>query len=160
MKYQLKPMSQSDAEIIAEWKYEGPYSFYNPKSDEEDLQLLLSPQTREGVYYSVFDQDESLVGYYSFNDEGKSVEIGLGLRPDLTGQGGGREFVIAGLEYARHKFNPQHFKLAVATFNHRAIKVYERVGFERGQTFLQRTNGGEYEFLSMSMDANKGTYSE
>lgn len=32
---------------------------------------------------------------------------------------------------------------------HRAIRLYEQVGFTPLNTFLQRTNGGEYEFLRM-----------
>jgi [ribosomal protein S18]-alanine N-acetyltransferase len=148
MNFRLKQMSQEDAETIAEWEYEEPFSFYNPKSDEEDLQLLLDPKTRQDVYFSVYDNDR-LIGFYTFIVEKDSVDIGLGMRPDLTGKGQGKEFVTKGLKYAIGQYQPNFLTLAVATFNERAIKVYERAGFIRQQTFMQETNGSTYEFLKM-----------
>ena len=45
------------------------------------------------------------------------------------------------------------FTLSVATFNERAIVVYERAGFRRGNEYMHNTSGGEYLFLSMARDA-------
>jgi len=39
--------------------------------------------------------------------------------------------------------------LAVADFNKRAIKLYEKLGFETSETYLQETNGGQYSFVKM-----------
>jgi [ribosomal protein S18]-alanine N-acetyltransferase len=44
---------------------------------------------------------------------------------------------------------PEVFRLAVATFNERAIKVYEGVGFVQGRIYRHETNGWVYEFLEM-----------
>jgi ribosomal-protein-alanine N-acetyltransferase len=55
----------------------------------------------------------------------------------------------AGIEFARNRFHPKQFRLQVATFDPRAIKVYEKPGFRIERTFLNRTNGGEYEFISL-----------
>ena len=86
-------------------------------------------------------------------DDG-TLEIGLGLRPDLTGKGLGLDFVRAGLAFAGELFAPARFRLAVATFNRRAIRVYERAGFRPVRTFANPTNGGVYEFLEMARPAD------
>ena len=64
-----------------------------------------------------------------------ALDVGLGMRPDLTGRGLGEEFVHAGLRFARETYSPPAFRLTVATFNQRAIRVYERAGFETVETF-------------------------
>ena len=77
----------------------------------------------------------------------------MGLRPDITGRGFGAGVVLAGRAFARERVSPQSFTLSVATFNGRAIAVYERVGFRRGEIHTHETNGGEHEFLSMWREA-------
>jgi [ribosomal protein S18]-alanine N-acetyltransferase len=52
------------------------------------------------------------------------LDYGLGLRPDLTGQGLGLEFFRAGLAFARERYEPQCVYLHVAEFNERARPVY------------------------------------
>jgi [ribosomal protein S18]-alanine N-acetyltransferase len=143
--------SQEDAEAIAEWRYPEPYSFYNWTADPDDLRELLDPSLRGEAYWAVKDEAGELVGHFSFKpkDE-RTVEIGLGLRPDLTGRGLGGAFLAAGLEFARTRFAPARFVLSVATFNERAIKVYERAGFARERIYMHTTAGREWEFLEMS----------
>jgi ribosomal-protein-alanine N-acetyltransferase len=41
----------------------------------------------------------------------------------------------------------------VATFNERAILVYERAGFRRTEVFTHHTNGGDHPFLLMTREA-------
>jgi [ribosomal protein S18]-alanine N-acetyltransferase len=41
----------------------------------------------------------------------------------------------------------------VASFNRRAITVYERAGFTAVHTYTHRTNGGEWEFIAMKRSA-------
>ena len=50
-------------------------------------------------------------------------------------------------------FAPERFVLAVATFNRRAINVYERVGFTRVRVYAHETNGGKWEFVEMERQA-------
>jgi [ribosomal protein S18]-alanine N-acetyltransferase len=148
----ILPMTQSDAEEIAGWRYEPPYSFYDADADADDLRLLLDPATRENRYFAAF-QREQLVGFFEFKPRGEDVELGLGLRPDLTGRGLGLEFVAAGMAFGRERFRPRTFTLAVATFNARAIRVYERAGFEAVREYDHETNGGVHRFLELARPA-------
>ena len=82
-----------------------------------------------------------------------ALDVGLGMRPDLTGRGLGEEFVHAGLRFARETYSPPAFRLTVAAFNRRAIRVYERAGFETVETFGSATRGAEKEWLLMRRGA-------
>jgi len=149
-------MSQRQARAVAAWRYDPPYDFYDAVADPEDLAELLDPAQREGRDFAVLSDPSDLsdlVGFFMFKHEGDIVEVGLGLRPDLTGCGLGLSFLLAGLEFARERYAPTRFRLAVAAFNQRAIRVYERAGFYQGESYMHRTNGGEHAFLRMERPA-------
>ena len=153
MKFEFTKLSDEEAQEIARWRYAPPYGFYNSDNDPGDAAELLDPRRRRDDYFSALDEKGALVGFFQFKMDGKVVEVGLGLRPGLTGKGLGRAFLLAGLDFARRSFSPEIFRLSVAAFNKRAIKVYEGVGFVRGRTYRQETNGGVYEFLEMERRA-------
>jgi ribosomal-protein-alanine N-acetyltransferase len=149
VKFTFKRMKEEDAHQIASWHYEAPYDFYDMDQDPKDLAELLDPQSWQESYYSAFNGENKLVGFFVFKQDDQTVEIGLGLRPDLTGKGFGLAFLNAGLIFARGQFSAQKWSLNVATFNKRAIRLYERAGFTPLNIFMHQTNGGEYEFLHM-----------
>jgi [ribosomal protein S18]-alanine N-acetyltransferase len=152
--FHFAQLSQADAEVIAEWRYPEPFSFYNWTADPGDLRELLDPSLRGEAYWAVKDDAGDLVGHFSFKPKDEqTIEIGLGLRPDLTGRGLGASFLSAGLDFARDRFQPDRFVLSVATFNERAIKVYERAGFARDRLYMHFTAGREWEFLEMRRPA-------
>ncbi|UOQ50394.1 GNAT family N-acetyltransferase [Gracilibacillus caseinilyticus] len=150
MTYEFSVMTQKQAENIAfNWHYEGEYSFYNMEADEEDLTEFLNPEERGNSTFSVTIENE-LVAFLSFSKVAhRTCDIGLGMRPDLTGQGNGTEFLRAGINFIQSEFKPEKITLSVATFNQRAIKLYRKVGFKDVETFMQDTNGSTFEFLKM-----------
>ena len=148
-RHHFRQMDDADAREVSGWRYEPPYDFYDAAADPDDLVELLDPQRRRGVYFSALDAESVLVGFFQFEKTDGTVNVGLGLRPGLTGMGLGEEFVLSGLAFARERFSPERFTLSVATFNRRAIGVYARAGFRRGEVYLHETNGGEHEFLRM-----------
>ncbi|TFB22933.1 N-acetyltransferase [Filobacillus milosensis] len=151
MTYEFQEMTQDQADEIAfNWHYDGDYSFYDMEADEEDLNEFINPYERKN-YYAVIQNDD-LIGFFSFNKQGEFIDIGLGMRPDLTGSGNGLEFLQAGMDFAKSTFNSSKFSLSVATFNQRAIKVYEKTGFKQVNTFMQETNGSTYEFVRMELN--------
>jgi len=122
------------AKAISVWKYENEYAFYN--NDEGDIEEFM-----DGTYYACTLENGELIGYFCFGKgaqiptveenvyDDASVDIGLGLRPDLCGKGMGLVFFSAGLEYAKAVLDITHFRLSVAAFNERAIKLYKNAGF-------------------------------
>jgi [ribosomal protein S18]-alanine N-acetyltransferase len=148
--YRFEKMTQQEAEEIAyNWHYDGEYSFYDMEADKEDLAEFLNPKLRGDSVFTVYIGEE-IVGYFSVNKTASiTYDIGLGMRPDLTGKRMGLDFLKAGMDFVKSRFNPEIITLSVATFNQRAIKVYRKMGFIDFDTFMQNTNGGAYEFLRM-----------
>jgi ribosomal-protein-alanine N-acetyltransferase len=150
IRFRFRELTQADAKAVAAWCYPGEYSFYDWTADADDLAELLDPAARGEAYAAVDDPDGELVGYFSYKPaEQGTIVIGLGLRPDHTGRGLGGGFIEAGLEYGRARYMPEEFSLAVATFNRRAITVYERAGFAPVRTYMHHTNGADWEFVEM-----------
>lgn len=150
MTYQFNVMTQEQAENIAfNWHYDGDYSFYDMEADEEDLEEFLNPEERGDTTFAV-TKDKELVAFFSVRRIAEGIfDIGLGMRPDLTGKGAGVEFLKACMNYVQSEFNSEKTTLSVATFNQRAIKLYRKVGFKDVETFMQNTNGSTFEFLKM-----------
>lgn len=151
MQFRIESLTQSDAESIATWHYDGEYAFYDAEADADDLAELLDPALRGDSMFGVRDGAGELVGFFAFQIADGVVDYGLGIRPDLTGKGLGSNFVRAGLDFARTRFSPKNIQLRVAAFNKRAIKVYQRVGFREVEHYMYRTNGGEFEFVRMEL---------
>jgi [ribosomal protein S18]-alanine N-acetyltransferase len=142
--FAIRPMTSADAQAIAAWHYPGEYAFYDWTQDPGDLAELLDP-AEWGTRYFAADADGELAGFFVFKPVPGAVEIGLGLRPDLTGRGHGAAFLDAGLRFS----GAERFTLSVAAFNHRAIAVYERAGFVATERYLHHTNGADHEFVRM-----------
>jgi RimJ/RimL family protein N-acetyltransferase len=160
MEFVFEPLTESDARVIAAWRYPAPYDVYN-MGDDSIPELL----DRRSPHFAVCDERGELVGFFAFGTAAEvdgehdpalygadqTLSVGLALRPDLVGQrrGLGLAFVQAGLDFARRAFVPTAFRLFVLTFNQRAIRVYERSGFERVAVRHVRNIHGEHDFLEM-----------
>ncbi|MBO0586898.1 GNAT family N-acetyltransferase [Sporosarcina sp. E16_8] len=157
MGYKFEYMTQEHAEEIAfNWHYDAEYSFYNMEEDKEDLAEFLDDQKRGDSNFFV-TKDNDAIGFFSFNRVAiNTIDIGLGIKPNLTGNGNGLELLKAGLDFAKIKYKPRKITLSVATFNQRAIKVYRKIGFEDVETFMQDTNGNRFEFLKMTFQCQQG----
>jgi ribosomal-protein-alanine N-acetyltransferase len=147
--FPFAPMTAEFAQTIVRWHYDGIYGFYDFNRDPEDWTELLDPRGWEGRYFAVLNAENELAGFFHFEPDGDTVEMGLGMRPEDTGKGFGGGFIRAGMDFARNRFHPKQFRLQVAVFNQRAIRAYEKLGFRKEKTCRNRTNGGEFEFAAM-----------
>lgn len=157
MTFTFRPMHWRDLPAIARWRYPGIYAFYDIGLAPLVTNMLAQALLRlvgEAAYYTVLDEHGAIVGIFSFTPvAANAIEIGLGMRPDLTGQGQGQAFVEAGLDFARRRFHPKRFTLTVATFNDRARIVYERAGFVAKRVARHVKLGRSYEAVEMSREA-------
>lgn len=152
MNITVEPMDGDGALQISSWKYDEPYDFYNMDVDDAIGELL------NGTYFKVLEKGV-LIGYGCFGNsaivptglqhgaypDNGTLDVGLGMRPDLTGQGRGYAFVSSILEFAQSEFEAKLFRLTVAQFNGRAIALYKRLGFEPVMIFQM----GDVAFLIM-----------
>ena len=136
-------MTAADAHAIAAWRYPGEYSFYDADADPDDLAESLDPAGWERNFAAAMKTARhELAGVLAVKLTGQVAEIGLGLRPDLTGHGAGEAFVRTCLRFASAALGAQRYILAVAAFNRRAITVYERAGFQEVERFDHVTMAG------------------
>ena len=138
-------LTKEEAMEINTWTYEEPYSLYSFSGEKEVIEELL-----DGTYYGCCDDQGDLIGYFCFGANAQVpggrdanlyggedvIDIGLGMKPALTGKGIGKEFFQAGIAFATKEFNAKMFRLSVATFNTRAITLYKNIGFKQGIIFL------------------------
>ncbi len=151
--FQFTPLSEEDARDILAWHYPEPYTFYDPASDPDDASLFLDEGYRTRHLLAARDDTGRLRGFFELHASDGVVEVGLGLRPDDTGQGLGSSFLEAGLRHARATLHPHTFRLYVAAFNQRAIKVYLRAGFWEVGRETRRLANLSWEFLIMERAA-------
>jgi [ribosomal protein S18]-alanine N-acetyltransferase len=150
-------MTAVDAHAVAAWRYPGEYSFYDADADPGDLAELLDPAEWGHRYFAVDESGQhKLAGFVMVTLTGRVAEIGLGLRPGLTGRGLGESFVRACLRFAA-ALGAQSYTLSVAAFNRRAITVYEREGFQEVERFEHVTNGGLHTFIRMARSTAEPT---
>ncbi|SRR6266516_1717185 len=144
---EVRPLTSADAEAISTWRYRGRYSTY-------DIGEIVTPA--QG-YWAVTHEGE-LVGRCSFGAEARvpgvdeeegTLDIGYGMRPDLVGQGMGRAFVTAILDFGVQEFSPQRLRVLVLNWNERSRKVADALGFETKET-VSRAEG---DFVVMTRPA-------
>ncbi len=157
MQFTFRAFSRQDIKTVSAWRYPGSYSRYNGDTLTFDMRLflLLRAITSDPPYeyFAVDDEQGELVGLFQFvkrpND---TITIGLGMRPDLTGQGHGLAFVEAGLAFGRLRYAPKTFRLNVFASNPRAEKVYARAGFAIDRKFTRFTFHGREAMHEMKRD--------
>ncbi|WP_210438460.1 GNAT family N-acetyltransferase [Nocardioides xinjiangensis] len=146
----VAPLTREHAEDMVTWRYEPPYDVYDIAG--ADPEQLLHP----GAGFFAVMAAGRLIGFRSFGRDGQvpggdyddsALDTGGGLRPELTGQGLGRPVIAAGLAFGRARFAPPAFRVTVASFNVRALRTVERLGFARTGSFAAARDGREFVVL-------------
>ena len=156
MKIEYRPADETSARAFLIWHYEPPYDIYNCPLElvEEYVRYNIDP---ENNVYTMFDQHGELVGYCSYGADARvaggdyseeALDIGLMVKPELTGQGLGSEFASLVIENGTSLYRPGKLRVTIAAFNRRAIRVWEKNGFKLSQTFKRTRDGMEFVILT------------
>jgi [ribosomal protein S18]-alanine N-acetyltransferase len=144
-------MTPAYAADIVTWRYQAPYDTYDMTGADPDF--LTDPASG---FFALVDAG-GLIGFRSFGADGRvpggayddsALDTGGGLRPELTGRGLGREAIATGLEFGQLRFDPPAFRVTVASFNLRAQRVVEALGFRPAGRFRALADGRSYELLT------------
>ena len=146
----VAPLRAEHARAACTWRFESPYDCYD--LTDEEPEVLLRPTT--GMHALL--AGERLVGIRSYGPDGQvpgwdydetALDTGGSLHPDLVGRGLGRHAIAAGLAHGREHHAPPAFRVTVATFNTRALRVVESLGFAEVARFEATRDGRPFAVL-------------
>jgi [ribosomal protein S18]-alanine N-acetyltransferase len=153
LKLYSRKMTKVIATDILSWKYDPPYDLYNNDVTDDAISELMN----EG-YIAVKDESGALIGFYCSGHSAQvpagrgagaytepAIDVGVGMHPELTGKGNGSLFFSFVLNELKTLSSDSIFRLTVAKFNKRAMKLYENLGFKKTYEFKNDTN----EFIIM-----------
>lgn len=149
MRYSVVPVTRDHARDIAGWRYPGAFAVYNFGDDVADtVTWALEPGNRVHVLLA---EDGSLAAYCSYGVDGRvpgwryddsALDVGLGLRPELTGRGLGQRVLEAACAFAEASLGATSLRVTVAAFNERALEVCRRAGFREIAEFARPDGRG------------------
>jgi [ribosomal protein S18]-alanine N-acetyltransferase len=128
----VRDLTPADLDDIAGWRYDDRWAVYD--SD--------GPLDPELGYWAVVEgsrENERLVGFGCLGDDARVpglpeadgvLDVGVGMRPDLVGQGRGPEFAATVLDFA-HARGATRLRAVVQDWNIRSLRLVERLGFVR-----------------------------
>lgn len=133
MTYAVQPLTPEQGEAMAGWAYPGPWAVYD----------VTGPVDPGEGFWAVVDEDGEVVGFACFGVEARVpglderpgvLDVGVGMRPDLTGHGRGREFATAVLDHGRAVTGARRLRAVVQDWNARSRALLRNLGFEESGT--------------------------
>ena len=122
-----RELTVDEAERPLGWRYPGRYATYDARG-----QL-----GADRGFFAVEDEGD-LVGFGCVGVEARvpgveeepgTIDVGYGMRPDLVGQGRGRSFVAAVLDYVTERNPGARLRVSILRWNGRSRRVAEEHGF-------------------------------
>ncbi len=126
----VRPLEPADAEAIATWRYEGPWDVYDSHPGDR--------LSAEAGYQAVVDGAGNLVGFLCLGQEARVpglaeadglVDIGVGMRPELVGQGLGRAFGAVVVSHVARCCGEIPLRAVIQSWNQRSLRMAQGLGF-------------------------------
>jgi ribosomal-protein-alanine N-acetyltransferase len=146
--YELRPLTAAQGEVMAQWRYPGPWAVYD----------VTGPLDPAAGFFAVLDEDGEVAGYACFGLEARVpglaerpgvLDVGVGMRPDLTGQGRGRAFAEAVLAHCHAVAGTGRLRAVVQEWNARSRSLLTGLGFVETGTH----DVGEVHYVVYERDA-------
>ncbi len=145
--YRFSLITEQEANEVLHWRYDDLTVMLQPveQNFDDDLHALLLPEYN---YYAVYDDTDKMVGFCCYGEDAQviggdytapALDVGMGLRPDLVGQGRAPDFLQAILDWGDRLFAPEMFRCTVAAANPRSQRMFARAGFLAVQRFAAST---------------------
>jgi RimJ/RimL family protein N-acetyltransferase len=154
MRLTARVMTLASADAIWRWRYPPPYNIYNLDSIpyHEAIEWFLEPTND---YHQIETEQGMLVGFCCFGLDAQvpggdyqqpGLDLGLGVHPELTGRGLGRVFAGLTITTGIERYQPPVLRVTVASFNQRAIRVWQHLGLREQQHFF---HGASLQFFTI-----------
>jgi RimJ/RimL family protein N-acetyltransferase len=165
MKLKIQPLSDEQIRIFATWEYSGPYAMYNMSSEDMESHVRFFSDPENG-YFAITDEQGELLGFCNFGADArvpggdysaKAVDIGMGMRPELTGKGYGAEYARAVFDFARMHYSEQHHRVTIAEFNQRAQRLCLGFGFSQVSRFTRESDDKPFIIMVRDMESDLGS---
>lgn len=155
MTFHFCPLETQHALEILNWQYSAPYDIYNFQEENHttDLNYLIDPCHH---FFAILNLQTKLEGYCSFGKDGQvsggcytapALDIGMGMRPDLTGKGYGKVYAQAIAQYGAQHYQANRLRVTIAAFNQRAQRVWQQLGFRLVETFKKSNSQEQFVVL-------------
>jgi ribosomal-protein-alanine N-acetyltransferase len=152
-------LEKEHALVIINWHYSSPYDYYNLDADtiQKNLHYLIDAKND---FWAILNLQGELEGYCSFGADGQvpggdysaeALDIGMGIRPDLVGQGRGKQYAQAVVQHGMSQYRVQRLRVTIAEFNKRAQRVWAQLGFEQAEKFIKIGSGEEFVVMTCTV---------
>jgi ribosomal-protein-alanine N-acetyltransferase len=131
-RFRVRDLCAADAAQVSTWRYAGPWSVYSSRAGDP-------PISAAAGYFAVVDAvTGEFVGFGCTGAEARVpgvaaddsvLDVGLGLRPALTGQGLGPAFAAAVIAHVRERHGDRTLRALVQDWNERSLRLTRRLGF-------------------------------
>jgi RimJ/RimL family protein N-acetyltransferase len=154
----IRPLTRQDLRTMSKWpSFDDPlYRLFDwPKRSElsDDLWFYQLLRDKSRIYFAVDNEGGELIGRLSLREVRKptSARLGIGFGPQYVGRGYGTEALQLFLRYYFQKMRFERMVLDVAAVNERAVRCYERCGFQHtGEHYQYAGSDRDLHFLEES----------
>jgi diamine N-acetyltransferase len=134
----LRSMVREDMERRMKWKpYPDPLFFHynlpDMTGDQKEAWFIKRKNDTSALWFSIDDSKGQLVGFACLNNiepTSKSAWLGIYFGYEFVNQGKGTDAMLTLMRYFFEEMKFERLLLDVASYNQRAIRCYEKCGFE------------------------------